>query len=48
LWGWIVPLLLDECVDIVFHVKTISLVIKVYIIKTLGFCIHILVVCMIT
>jgi hypothetical protein len=35
-------------VDIVFRVKTISLVIKVYIIKTLGFCIHILVVCMAT
>jgi hypothetical protein len=46
LWGWIVPLLLDDRVNIVFRVKTISRVIKVYIIKTLGFCIHILDVCM--
>jgi hypothetical protein len=34
--------------SIVFRVKTISLVIKVYIIKILDFCIHILVVCMST
>jgi hypothetical protein len=47
-WGWIVPLLLDERVDIVFRVKTIFRVIKVYIITTLGFCIHILAVCMTT
>jgi hypothetical protein len=48
LWGWIVPLLLIERVNIVFRVKTILLVIKVYIIKTLGLCIHILAVCMTT
>jgi hypothetical protein len=48
LWGWIVPLLFDERVDIVFLVKTISLVIRVYIIKTLGFCIYMLAVCMTT
>jgi hypothetical protein len=34
--------------SIVFSVKTISLVIKVYIIKTLSFCIHILAICMTT